>query len=69
MNSALADIGMTITQPWFSLALILISTRFLSQVRGLSGYNPIPHAVRLSTGLVVNPFIILIPSGNRFNAG
>jgi YggT family protein len=69
MNSALADIGMTITQPLFSLALILIATRFLAQLCGVSGYNPISVAVRRITDPVVKPFSTLIPSGNRFNAG
>ena len=69
MNSALADIGMTITQPLFSLALILIATRFLAQLCGVSGYNPISVAVRRITDPVVMPFSKLIPSGNRFNAG
>ena len=59
MNSALADIGMTITQPLFSLALILIATRFLAQLCGVSGYNPISVAVRRITDPVVKPFSIL----------
>ena len=69
MNTALADIGMTITQPLFSLALVLIATRFLAQLCGVSGYNPISIAVRRITDPVVKPFSTLIPSGNRFNAG
>ena len=41
MNSALTDIGMTIVQPLFSLAMLLIAVRFLAQLCGVSGYNPI----------------------------
>ena len=41
MNSALTDIGMTIVQPLFSLAMLLIALRFLAQLCGVSGYNPI----------------------------
>ena len=36
MNSALTDIGMTIVQPLFSLAMLLIAVRFLAQLCGAS---------------------------------
>ena len=67
MNSALTDIGMTIVQPLFSLAMILIALRFLAQLCGVSSYNPISMALRRITDIVVLPLSRLLPSGNRFS--
>lgn len=67
MNSALTDIGMTIVQPLFSLAMLLIALRFLAQLCGVSSYNPISMALRRVTDIVVLPLSRLLPSGNRFS--
>ena len=67
MNSALTDIGMTIVQPLFSLALLLIAVRFLAQLCGVSGYNPISITLRRVTNVIVQPLSRLLPSGNRFS--
>lgn len=69
MNSALTDIGMTIVQPLFSLAILLIAVRFLAQLCGVSGYNPISMTLRRVTNVVVLPLSRLLPSGNRFSPG
>ena len=69
MNSALTDIGMTIVQPLFSLAMLLIALRFLAQLCGVSGYNPISMALRRVTNVVVLPLSRLLPSSNRFSPG
>ncbi len=69
MNSALADIGMTIVQPLFSLAMLLIAVRFLAQLCGVSGYNPISITLRRVTNVIVLPLSRLLPSGNRFSPG
>ena len=69
MNNALTDIGMTIVQPLFSLAMLLIALRFLAQLCGVSGYNPISMALRRITNVVVLPLSRLLPSGNRFSPG
>lgn len=69
MNSALTDIGMTIVQPLFSLAMLLIALRFLAQLCGVSGYNPISMALRRITNVVVLPLSRLLPSSNRFSPG
>jgi YggT family protein len=69
MNSALTDIGMTIVQPLFSLAMLLIAVRFLAQLCGVSGYNPISMTLRRVTNVVVLPLSRLLPSGNRFSPG
>jgi YggT family protein len=67
MNSALTDIGMTIVQPLFSLAMLLIAMRFLAQLCGVSGYNPISMTLRRVTNVIVLPLSRLMPSGNRFS--
>ena len=67
MNSALTDIGMTIVQPLFSLAMLLIAVRFLAQLCGVSGYNPISMTLRRVTNVIVLPLSRLMPSGNRFS--
>ena len=69
MNSALIDIGMTIVQPLFSLAMFLIAVRFLAQLCGVSGYNPISMTLRRVTNVIVLPLSRLLPSGNRFSPG
>ena len=69
MNSALTDIGMTIVQPLFSLAMLLIAVRFLAQLTGVSGYNPISMTLRRVTNVIVLPLSRLLPSGNRFSPG
>jgi YggT family protein len=69
MNSALTDIGMTILQPLFSLAMLLIAVRFLAQLCGVSGYNPISMTLRRVTNVIVLPLSRLLPSGNRFSPG
>ena len=69
MNSALTDIGMTIVQPLFSLAMLLIAVRFLAQLCGVSGYNPISTTLRRVTNIIVLPLSRLLPSGNRFSPG
>ena len=69
MNSALTDIGMTIVQPLFSLAILLIAVRFLAQLCGVSGYNPISMTLRRVTNVIVLPLSRLLPSGNRFSPG
>ena len=69
MNSALTDIGMTIVQPLFSLAMLLIAARFLAQLCGVSGYNPISMTLRRVTNVIVLPLSRLLPSGNRFSPG
>ena len=69
MNSALTDIGMTIVQPLFSLAMLLIAVRFLAQLCGVSGYNPISITLRRVTNVIVLPLSRLLPSGNRFSPG
>ena len=69
MNSALTDIGMTIVQPLFSLAMFLIAVRFLAQLCGVSGYNPISMTLRRVTNVIVLPLSRLLPSGNRFSPG
>ena len=69
MNSALTDIGMTIVQPLFSLAMLLIAVRFLAQLCGVSGYNPISMTLRRVTNVIVLPLSRLLPSGNRFSSG
>ena len=69
MNSALIDIGMTIVQPLFSLAMLLIAVRFLAQLSGVSGYNPISMTLRRLTNVIVLPLSRLLPSGNRFSPG
>ena len=67
MNSTLTDIGMTIVQPLFSLAMLLIAVRFLAQLCGVSGYNPISMTLRRVTNVIVLPLSRLMPSGNRFS--
>ena len=67
MNSALTDIGMTILQPLFSLAMLLIAVRFLAQLCGISGYNPISMALRRITDVIVSPLSRLLPSRKRFS--
>ena len=67
MNSALTDIGMAIVQPLFSLAMLLIAVRFLAQLCGVSGYNPISITLRRVTNVIVQPLSRLLPSGNRFS--
>ena len=69
MNSALTDIGMTIVQPLFSLAMLLIALRFLAQLCGVSSYNPISMTLRRVTNVIVLPLSRLLPSGNRFSPG
>ena len=69
MNSALTDIGMTIIQPLFSLAMLFIAVRFLAQLCGVSGYNPISMTLRRVTNVIVLPLSRLLPSGNRFSPG
>ena len=69
MNSALTDIGMTIVHPLFSLAMLLIAVRFLAQLCGVSGYNPISMTLRRVTNVIVLPLSRLLPSGNRFSPG
>ena len=69
MNSALTDIGMTIVQPLFSLAMLLIAMRFLAQLCGVNGYNPISMTLRRVTNVIVLPLSRLLPSGNRFSPG
>ena len=69
MNSALTDIGMTMVQPLFSLAMLLIAVRFLAQLCGVSGYNPISMTLRRVTNVIVLPLSRLLPSGNRFSPG
>ena len=69
MNSALTDIGMTIGQPLFSLAMLLIAVRFLAQLCGGRGYNPISMTLRRVTNVIVLPLSRLLPSGNRFSPG
>ena len=69
MNSALTDIGMTIVQPLFSLAMFLIAVRFLAQLCGVSVYNPISMTLRRVTNVIVLPLSRLLPSGNRFSPG
>jgi len=69
MNSALTDIGMTIVQPLFSLAMLLIAVRFLAQLCGVSGYNPISLTLRRVTNVIVLPLTRLLPSSNRFSPG
>lgn len=69
MSSALTDIGMTIVQPLFSLALLLIAVRFLAQLCGVSGYNPISMTLRRVTNVIVLPLSRLLPSGNQFSPG
>ena len=69
MNSALTDIGVTIVQPLFSLAMLLIAVRFLAQLCGVSGYNPISMTLRRVTNVIVLPLSRLLPSGNRFSPG
>ncbi len=69
MNSALTDIGMTIVQPLFSLAMLLIAVRFLAQLCGVSDYNPISMTLRRVTNVIVLPLSRLLPSGNRFSPG
>ena len=69
MNSALTDIGLTIVQPLFSLAMLLIAVRFLAQLCGVSGYNPISMTLRRVTNVIVLPLSRLLPSGNRFSPG
>ena len=69
MSSALTDIGMTIVQPLFSLALLLIAVRFLAQLCGVSGYNPISMTLRRVTNVIVLPLSRLLPSGNQFSSG
>lgn len=67
MNSALSDIGMTIVQPLFSLAMLLIAIRFLAQLSGVSGYNPISMTLRRITDVIVLPLSRVLPSGKRFS--
>ena len=69
MNSALTDIGMTIVQPLVSLAMLPIAVRFLAQLCGVSGYNPISMTLRRVTNVIVLPLSRLLPSGNRFSPG
>ena len=69
MNNALTEIGMTIVQPLFSLAMLLIAVRFLAQLCGVSGYNPISMTLRRVTNVIVLPLSRLLPSGNRFSPG
>ena len=69
MNNALTDIGMTIVQPLFSLAMLLIAVRFLAQLCGVNGYNPISMTLRRMTNVIVLPLSRLLPSGNRFSPG
>ena len=69
MNSALTDIGMTIVQPLFSLAMLLIAVRFLAQLCGVNGFNPISMTLRRVTNVIVLPLSRLLPSGNRFSPG
>ena len=67
MSSAVTDIGMTIVQPLFSLVMLLIAVRFLAQLCGVSGYNPISMTLRRVTNVIVLPLSRLLPSGNRFS--
>jgi YggT family protein len=60
---------MTIVQPLFSLAMFLIAVRFLAQLCGVSGYNPISMTLRRVTNVIVLPLSRLLPSGNRFSPG
>ena len=69
MNSALTDIGMTIVQPLFGLAMLLVAVRFLAQLCGVNGYNPISMTLRHVTNVIVLPLSRLLPSGNRFSPG
>ena len=69
MNNALTVIGMTIVQPLFNLAMLLIALRFLAQLCGVSGYNPISMTLRRVTNVIVLPLSRLLPSGNRFSPG
>ena len=69
MNNALSDIGVTIIQPLFTLALVLIATRFLAQLCGVSSYNPISMSLRRITDPVVLPLGRLLPGGKRVNPG
>ena len=43
--------------------------RFLAQLCGVSGYNPISMTLRRVTNVIVLPLSRLLPSGNRFSPG
>ena len=47
----------------------LIAVRFLAQLCGVSGYNPISMTLRRVTNVIVLPLSRLLPSGNRFSPG
>jgi len=68
MNSALTDISLTIVQPLFSLAIVLLATRFLAQLCGVSGYNPISMTLRRITDVVILPLSRVLPGGKRFSS-
>ena len=67
-DGALADIGMTIVQPLFSLAMLLIAVRFLAQLCGVGGYNLPSMTLRRVTNVIVLP---LSPTAKwqRFSPG
>jgi YggT family protein len=68
MNNALTDISLTILQPLFSLAIVLLATRFLAQLCGVSGYNPISMTLRRITDVVILPLSRVLPGGKRFSS-
>lgn len=68
MNSALTDISLTVVQPLFSLAIVLLATRFLAQLCGVSGYNPISMTLRRITDVVILPLSRFLPGGKRFSS-
>ena len=68
MNNALTDISLTILQPLFSLAIVLLATRFLAQLCGVSGYNPISMTLRRITDVVILPLSRFLPGGKRFSS-
>lgn len=68
MNSALTDISLTVVQPLFSLAIVLLATRFLAQLCGVSGYNPISMTLRRITDVVILPLSRVLPGGKRFSS-
>jgi YggT family protein len=49
--------------------MFLIAVRFLAQLCGVSGYNPISMTLRRVTNVIVLPLSRLLPSGNRFSPG
>ena len=68
MNNALTDISLTIIQPLFSLAIALLAIRFLAQLCGVNGYNPISMTLRRITDVVVRPLSRVVAGGKRFSA-